>query len=106
MGRFLKNPFFDRELAREAEFRLHMKTVAIRGADAAKRIARAEAFDTGDYHDSIEGVVVTEGNETSARVIAGDWKALLIELGTTRRPATATLRKAAESISDRYRAAR
>lgn len=68
-------------------------------ADNARAIARAEAFDTGDYHDSIENVVGIEAGRATGRVIADDFKAVWIEDGTgppAPTPPRAVLRRAAE----------
>ena len=68
-------------------------------AAGAKRIARSEAYDTGAYHDSI-GVEVgidERTGEQAAVVRATDWKAGLIEFGTSERRAKAPLRRGADA---------
>jgi hypothetical protein len=75
-----------------------------RVATEARRIARAEAYDTGDYHDSI-GVEsgVDEQGRQAAVVKADDWKAGLIEFGTSEQQAKAPLRRGADAAGVRLR---
>ncbi len=72
-------------------------------ADEAKGIARREAYDTGVYHDSIEGAAgLDETARIVGRVNAGDFKAHWIERGYTQRngvhvPGKNILRRAADA---------
>lgn len=75
--------------------RLALRAKAEQVAGEARRIAKAEAFRSGDYHDGIEGEV---GADATGRVIgrvnAHDPKSAVIELGSSRQRTIATLRRA------------
>lgn len=99
--RFTLNPRFEHELAHSAEMRLMLKRKAEQVRDEAKRIARAEAYDTGAYHDSIRVVVgEREDGTVTARVVSDDRKANWIEVGTSKMDARAPLRRGLDTLSD------
>ena len=66
---------------------------AKRGAEAARSVAPVR---TGAYRDSIKAVPIVEADGTQgAAIVAEDWKAGIIELGTSDTPAYAPLRRGA-----------
>lgn len=65
-------------------------------AREARRIARSEAYDSGDYHDGIDATSGVERGHAIGRVNADDWKSHFIEFGTSSQPTKAVLRRAAE----------
>lgn len=86
---------FDRNLVQKLE-RTHgvldaLDNGAKAAAEKARDIARAEAYDTGAYHDSIKG------HRVGAEVVleATDFKAKWIEKGTVRQSPKAPLKRGA-----------
>ena len=94
-SRFVANPRAERELGAELAVRLALRAKAEQVAAEARRIAMAEAYRTGEYHDSIEA---DAGADATGRVIgrvnAHDPKSAVIELGSSRQRTIATLRRA------------
>lgn len=91
IGDVMRSPGVRRAVTRAAD----------RIADEAQRIARAEAYDTGDYADSIHVEVDSSGRRPRARVVASDYKALWIEFGTVDTPKVRTLGRAVEQSKGR-----
>jgi hypothetical protein len=59
---------------------------------------------TGDYVDSIDGIVYMAADGLRGRLLARDWKAGLIEFGTVDTPAFHPLQMAAQASGLRWRA--
>ncbi len=70
-------------------------TVAESIADEARQIARAEAYRTGAYHDSIR----VEETPTGAAVVADDDAAPYVEFGSATVRKVRPLGRAAESVA-------
>lgn len=96
MSRFIPNRQGVGQVMRSAEVSRALRKRADRIADEARRIARAEAYDTGAYHDSIHVVEDTSGDRARARVVADDPKASFIEYGTETVSKVRTLGRAAD----------
>lgn len=92
--RFDPDPNLESELARAVEIRAYLEVVAAAAAETARQLA---PYRTGALRDSIDYDVTSEGGGQIARVIVGDWKANLIEYGTSRHPARPYLRPAIEA---------
>ena len=95
--RFVPNPAFPAQIRRSPLLRPLLEAGAESVAERAREIARAEAYDEGDYHDGIEAVVIETDEGLVGRVNANDWKSHLIEFGTVDTPAFAPLRRALEA---------
>ena len=98
---FRANPALKAQLARDPAFRAGLDRMGKEMAAEAKALARSEAYETGAYHDSIEGGVGDDDEGAVARVVARDDAALIVEFGTSRQPAKAILRRAAEAAGHR-----
>ena len=72
----------------DAYVQLRTQQVAEEVAATARAIAAAEAYETGRY---MAGITVM-----GQKVVATDWKSAWIEWGNVNRPATHTLKRAAE----------
>lgn len=100
--RYVPTPGLETRLARWGPMGALARRTAGRVADRAREIARAEAYDTGDYHDSINVQSgVDEQSRQAAVVVADDWKAGFIEFGTSEQPARAPLRRGADAAGVR-----
>lgn len=98
MADFRLNPFFKRQFAKTAVYQAFMLRQAMQVREEAKRIARAEAYRTGAYHESIKAKVDIQRDDVVAYTYSDDYKARWIELGTaTGFVAKAPLRRALES---------
>ena len=92
-SRFVPNPRLGYELLRSTMLIDDVARIAENIADQAKSIAPE---DQGDYIASIEAVSGFDSRGVLARVNANDWKAGLIEFGTSDTPTFAPIRRAAE----------
>jgi hypothetical protein len=100
MARFIINRNLDRDLKREVRYRRGLKDKAEDAAEASRSIAFSEAYDEGDYRDSIEAV--EENGEV--RVVAKDFKAFWIEFGSAHNPRkVAPLRRGAQAAGLRFK---
>jgi hypothetical protein len=96
MSRVELNPDLEAMLTRTRVLEDPLKEAADDIRDEAKRIARAEAYDEGDYEDGIESeVVISDG--IAGRVKALDFKSGWIEFGTVKQSPKAPLRRAGET---------
>ena len=66
-------------------------------AAEAQRIARDEAYESGDYADGIQPQVGLGEHGLEGRVIGRDWKSHLVEFGTDRVDGKHVLYRALES---------
>lgn len=90
-GRFIPNPVGIKQLQMGAQMKFALHSVAETIAEAAKSLARAEAYDTGAYERSIRpasGIDTDEGGTKTmiARVNAFDFKSGWIEFGSIHNP--------------------
>lgn len=92
--RFDPDPALENNLVRAAEIHAYLDQLASAAAATARELAPHR---TGALRDSIDHDVVTEGGRQIGVVIVGDWKANLIEYGTSRHPARPFLRPALEA---------
>lgn len=92
--RFDPDPNLEGDLAREIEVHAYLESVAAAAAETARQLA---PYRTGALRDSIDYEVTSDGRGQIARVTVGDWKANLIEYGTSRHPARPYLRPAIEA---------
>lgn len=92
--RFDPDPNLESELARATEIHAYLEELAAAAAETARQLA---PYRTGALRDSIDYEVTSEGSGQIARVIVGDWKANLVEYGTSRHPARPYLRPAIEA---------
>lgn len=117
MGRFEMDPKFLEEILKGQEMKDFVMEITDEVAIEARRIARAEAYDEGDYHDGIEAIPggSAHGDQGSpgmelrtgeadvddvplfGRVNANDFKSNWIEFGTGDQEAKAPLRRALEN---------
>jgi hypothetical protein len=74
-------------------------------AEEVRRIARTEAYDEGDYHDSIEVDDNPDDSDVAARINAGVDYAHIIEWGSRYVSPQAPMRRGAEAVvgSDKLR---
>jgi hypothetical protein len=101
-GRFIPNPIGIQQLKVGAQMKYMLHEVAETITEAAKELARSEAYLSGDYYRSIRpasGIEKTEsGPAAIARVNAWDWKAGWIEFGSIHNnPPRRILQRAAEA---------
>lgn len=102
-GKFIPNPVGILKLRTQVQMQSALKDVATIIADAAKELAHADAFDTGDYMNSIRPAAGIDKDENGipsavARVNAWDWKAGWIEFGNINiQPPRRILERAAEA---------
>ncbi|KZM70759.1 hypothetical protein AWN90_40070 [Nocardia terpenica] len=74
----------------------YAKTIApVNKTGKPHRITAGYVDEPGDYRDSIEGLVLFEHGAWRGRVIARDWKAHMLEYGTTHMAKRAILRRTA-----------
>ena len=100
-GRFIPNPIGIEQLRLGAAMQATLKGVAEIVANAAKELAKREAYDTGAYYRSIRPAAGIDKSAdipaAVARVNAWDFKASWIEFGTVKMPAKRVLQRAAEA---------
>lgn len=88
-------PSFEREILRS----YFVKSLLEALADAGARLYRdGVPVDEGDLHDSIFGIVELTVEGYRGRVGATDWKAALIEFGTSKNAPDGSLRRAVEAL--------
>jgi hypothetical protein len=92
------NHRFEEELLREAVTRVFLQRQADALAREAKRIARAEAYDTGAYYDSLRGEVTVINGKPAGVVFSDVIYAPAIEVGSAHNRPVGTLRRAGESL--------
>ena len=102
-GKFIPNPVGIKLLQAGPDMQAKLLEEAMKVAEAARELARKDAYQTGDYMRSIRGsagISKIEGQRTAvARVNAFDWKAGFIEFGTsTGMTPRAILSRAAEAL--------
>jgi hypothetical protein len=71
---------------------------AAASAQAAWEASGPHPYETGDYVSSIRPYVGSEGGQYIGRVIADDFKAWWLEVGTSDTPAFAALRLGADGV--------
>lgn len=93
--RFVPNPSFEEELLRSSFVKRLLDELAKMGAELYRDgVPVAE----GDLRDSVFGDVKLTADGFQGRIGATDWKAALVELGTSLRDPDGSLRRAIESI--------
>lgn len=92
---FVPNPRFEAELLRSTFVKELTEAVA---EEAAQRYRDSVPVDEGDLKDSVFGDVALTPDGFQGRVGATDWKAGLVEFGTSRRSPDGSLRRAVESL--------
>lgn len=104
MSSFRKNPSVEEQLSRQAKMGLALRFEAHKAEVAAKAIAPVLS---GKYK---EGIRVDMGTDASgnylARLNATDFKSHWIELGTSKFPARAVLRRGADAAGLKVRGGR
>lgn len=91
---FIPNPHFEEELRRSTGAKEGLeKVVETIAADYREGVP----VDSEDLRDSIFSDVGNDGSGFVGRVGATDWKAGLVELGTSKNPARPALRDAVEA---------
>lgn len=89
------SPTFEREVLGSFFVKTLLEALADRGA----RLYRdGVPVDEGDLHDSIFGIVELTVSGFRGRVGATDWKAALIEFGTSKHEPDGSLRRAIEAL--------
>ena len=92
---FVPNPDFERELLRSTL----AKTVLLELAEKGAALYRdGVPVDEGDLRDSVFGDVQLTEDGFAGRIGATDWKAALVELGTSLLAPNGSLRRAVESV--------
>ena len=100
-GRFVPNPVGIAQLANTTGMMQALQDEAEKIAEAARELARSDAFQTGAYMRSIKGVA---GFDKAAKTMVGrvnafDFKAAWIEFGSSKiQPARHILTRAAEAL--------
>lgn len=93
-SRYEANPFLEKELQNSTMFIRPFTEIAGKIVEAAK----AEApVDEGNYQEGFEVAgVVTTGDGVAVRITNTDWKAAIIEFGTSEYPFSAPMRRGIE----------
>jgi len=103
-GRFVPNPLVVPQLAAGLAMKAAVHLEAVKVADAAKQLARAEAYDTGAYERGIRPASGLDKDPTVGyplqigRVNAWDFKSGWIEFGSIHNVAKHILQRAAEAV--------
>jgi hypothetical protein len=98
-GRFIPNPIGIAAIAVGPQMQGMLLIEAERIADAAKELARSEAYATGDYYRGIRASAGLDGGKAAGRINAFDWKSGFVEFGTIKlQPARHILTRAAEAL--------
>jgi len=101
--RFRPNPGFVDQLERSAKFAAFLKGLAEVGARKAQSLAKAEAYDSGDYAKGIKGEVGFSPTGLVGRINAHDFKSGILEVhGTQGGRGRGILRRSAETLSTRF----
>ena len=93
--RFVENPTFRREVLRSYAVGKLLEELAKEGAAVYRN---GVPVDEGDLADSVFGDVTLTEEGFVGRIGASDWKAALVEFGTSLRNPDGSLRRAIESI--------
>jgi hypothetical protein len=100
-GKFIPNPIGQAAIAFGPQMEAMLAAEANKILDAAKDLARQEAYLTGDYYRSLRTStgVSKEDKAMAGRVNAWDWKAGWIEFGSIHNyPPKRILSRAAEAV--------
>lgn len=100
-GRFIPNPVGIKALEFQPGMEYMLKQEAEKVVEAAKQLARSEAYESGDYYNGLRAAagIETATKKMSARANAFDYKSHWIEWGTARGfPARHILERAAEAV--------
>lgn len=92
---FVPNPDFEEELLRSTLAKNVLDELAKEGAALYRN---GVPVDEGDLRDSVFGDVQLTEDGFAGRIGATDWKAALVELGTSLLAPDGSLRRAVESI--------
>lgn len=92
---FVPNPNFEEELLRSTFVKVILESLAEAGAALYRD---GVPVDEGDLRDSVFGDVQLTGDGFAGRIGATDWKAALVELGTSLLAPNGSLRRAVESL--------
>lgn len=95
MVTFVPNPAFEAELLRSTFVKRLLEAAAEQGAAIYRD---GVPVDEGDLRDSVFGDVALTEDGYKGRIGATDWKAALVELGTSLRDPDGSLRRAVESL--------
>lgn len=95
MATFIPNPLFEAELLRSTFVKHLLEAAAEAGAAIYKD---GVPVDEGDLRESIFGDVALTADGYKGRIGATDWKAALVELGTSLRDPDGSLRRAVETL--------
>jgi len=93
--RFVKNPSFEKELLRSLALGKILEEYAKAGAEVYRN---GVPVNEGDLAASVFGDVALTEDGFVGRIGATDWKAALVEFGTSLRSPDGSLRRAIESI--------
>lgn len=92
---YIPNPDFGEEVLRATFVKAILEKLA---EDGAAIYRDGVPVESGDLRDSVFGDVKLTADGFQGRIGATDWKAALIELGTSLRSPDGSLRRAIESI--------
>lgn len=95
MADFTLDPDFEKAFLRGAEMRAMLEPLVEEGA---ARYRDGVPVATGDLQDSVFGDVALTAEGWKGRVGATDWKAGLVEFGTSKNRPNGALRRAIESL--------
>ncbi|MGH9001913.1 MAG: hypothetical protein ACRDYV_02175 [Acidimicrobiia bacterium] len=95
MANFKLNPHFAEEVLRARFVKEKLEGLVEEGA---ARYPDGVPVDEGDLRDSIFGDVALTETGFKGRIGATDWKAAIVEFGTSRSKADGSLRRAVESL--------
>lgn len=93
--RFVENPSFRREVLRSYAVGKLLEELAEEGAEVYRN---GVPIDEGDLMDSVFGDVALTEDGFVGRIGATDWKAALVEFGSSLHNPDGSLRRAIESI--------
>jgi hypothetical protein len=92
---YIPDPDYERELLRTSEVVDLLKGLT---TDGANLYADSVPVDQGDLKESVFGDVAMTAEGAMGRVGATDWKAALVELGTSKRSPDGSLRRSVETL--------
>jgi hypothetical protein len=95
VANFKLNPHFAKEVLRAKFVKEKLEDLVEEGAD---RYRDGVPVDDADLRDSVFGEVALTEEGFKGRIGATDWKAALIEFGTSKRKPDGSLRRAVESL--------
>jgi len=94
-ARYEANPFLEQELKRSTMFVPALTKVA---EALVVKCQEAAPYEEGDFRDGFEVAgVVTEAEGVAVRMTNTDWKAAIIEFGTSEYPFSAPIRRGIEA---------